>query len=292
MKVNKKMRGNRYRLETDEVQLRNMGFMGILDLFVKVTLTIVLVCLLSLGFIAIHDSAVQSDYFEIKSIDLAGPKTLSRAEILEKADVRLGDNLLAVNLFRVKKSLTDHDWIRDVSVRREFPSSLIISIREEVPLAVIRLENGDALLINVQGEPFKELVETDAGQADRLPVVTGLNLVRTPSGYGFSGDLFQSVMALLALNREMSFVRIDADIDMGLELTKAMPETGKEAAVKLKLGFDDFALKLNKEKLIAAYMAARPDIGRISVIDLFDLKNITAKFEPAEPLPNNPEGGV
>ena len=88
MKATKKVRKNQYRLDSDEFRIKEIGFMGILDLFVKATLTIVVISLISLGFIAIHDSVLQSDYFAIREISLTGVGTLSRVDVLEKAGVQ------------------------------------------------------------------------------------------------------------------------------------------------------------------------------------------------------------
>jgi len=269
-----------------------IDFMQSLDLGIKLILTIVGVCLVTLFYIFIHDFATQSTYFKIKKISLNGAQTLDRGEILDQAGVGLADNLLFINIFKVKKKLTAHSWIQEASVIRAFPGELIINIREHQALAVAKIGNTGDVVINTKGIPFKTYnAETDHGKGG-LPVVTGLDLTQTPAGYCFSETLLHPVVSLLFLDNTRKITHVHADVDTGLEIKIDSPCTGSSANVTLKLGFGNYTFKLKKMDQIFDYVHRHIFDKTVASIDLFNLENVTIAFNPGEKRTDQLKGGV
>lgn len=98
-------------------------------------------------------------FFSIKEISIVGePSTLSKDEILRRVDVNRGENLFAVDLNAVQKTLQDHEFFKKINVHRSLPQTLVIEIEEYRPELV--LYTGRSYYVDAGGEIFKDITET------------------------------------------------------------------------------------------------------------------------------------
>ncbi len=93
-------------------------------------------------------SFVASTYFRVKTIEVRGNVVCSADAIAEASGVQIGDRLLFVD----RQAVADGIFARlpyadTVRVRRSFPSTLIIEMRESKPAAAV-ITNGVAYLID------------------------------------------------------------------------------------------------------------------------------------------------
>ncbi len=58
-------------------------------------------------------------------------------------------NLLVFDIHRLRKAMEGHSWIKSVQVRKHFPSTIHVEIRERIPAAILGLET--LSLIDEQG---------------------------------------------------------------------------------------------------------------------------------------------
>jgi cell division protein FtsQ len=104
-------------------------------------------------------------HFPLTRVELKGDfQKTGRAE-LEAALPRLSGNFFAADLAEVRVSLERLPWVRNVAVRRAWPSRLEVTIEEHVALA----RWGDDALVNTYGERFpgktKDVLPTFIGPA-------------------------------------------------------------------------------------------------------------------------------
>jgi hypothetical protein len=66
------------------------------------------------------------------------------------AGVKLGDNLLALDLSRVKRDLELVSWIREATVERVLPRSLKVRISEREPLVQVHDGQGNPSTVGVE----------------------------------------------------------------------------------------------------------------------------------------------
>ena len=270
--------------------------MASLNFVLKVIMTVVCLILCSLFFIFAYDLTTQSGLFRIREINISGIHRLTRDEVLDQAGVGLGDNIFAVNLGVVAKRLKGHDWIRDLSIRRELPGCLSINIQEQQPLAVAEMGPDAHLMMNTRGEPFM-LISSWEQRGESMPVVRGLALTRGQAGYGFSGPLYQGVMEILTLGeRAGHLIDITADEDAGINVrTSCFPAPGLDDTpekILLKLGFDKFESKYERAGKIGRYVADNFSGQRIFSMDLFHVDSVTVKLKDKDALPEPFKGGV
>jgi cell division protein FtsQ len=293
LKANKKVRKNSLRPIDGDVSALGIDFMGSLDLVLKFILVVLVLALSSLGLIFVHDFITQSPYFGIKTIHISGATSLSDSALLSQAGIKMGDNLMAVNLKTVRARLVAHPWVRDAAIQRQVPSTLAITVSEQTAVARAVMADASQVLVDVQGQPFKPYEPEIEPQTACLPEIKGLRLEpldpwSMAPQYGFKGELHQGVMELLALDTQFPAREITAYKDLGIDFTTDFFMTHKavgEASVIVKLGFDGFRDKLAGTGKILDYMDGFAVEKRVRLIDFFNIRSVTITLEDKDILP-------
>lgn len=264
--------------------------------FVSRTLKpILIICVFSLTALLVHDVVVQSPFFAIRQIHIQGDHRVNRQEVLELADLNRPANMFQINLPVMEKRIASHPWIASATVHRSLLSTLTISIVEQHPLAIVRIENFPDMLINLQGVPFKAY-EPEMDQGVTLPVITGLDLTSNNHFYHFEGPLFNAVLDLLQSRYEENIISIHGDDLMGITIQATrlfnpslVPET---RALPICLGFDDYERKLAKARQISQYILANIPGKTICAMDLFEMDTVFVKTVQMDALHPDVERGV
>src|SRR5688572_8524955 len=116
--------------------------------------------------------ALGSAHFAVKHVELDSSGRATEASVLEQAGIRLGDNLLALDIRAAEQRLLADPWNRSVRVARKLPSTLRVQLLEREALALASLD-GNLFLVEASGEPFKAWQD---GDVQDLPVLTGITL--------------------------------------------------------------------------------------------------------------------
>ena len=229
---------------------------------------------MSLVFIFVHDVFTQCDYFKTEKIAVQGGCVLTREEILKTAEIQQGDNLVAMNLRTIRKKLRAHPWIADADVRRTFPDSIQIRIREQEPLAV--LDFGRPFLVNTSGIIFKE---ARAAEMSGLPVMKGVSYAdwKPSENPATETSVFDSAMDLLRINRtsaialpETEIQTIHVDREIGLSMEVAGPVRF------VHLGYGGYEKKYHRLLKVLHYIAENEAMGMMEAIDVRDPDHIVA----------------
>jgi len=277
--MNKKTPKNRYKREpVQKKQTRLKWTPALIGVYILAA---------SLALVFLHDFVVQMDFFNVESVVVEGNSRVPEKEIISLAEIREDSSLLEANLFTMEKRILTHPWIKSASLERKLPSGLRIRVKEQQPMAVVKIENLADILINNQGLPFKEYSpETD--NLPTLPVVSGLELTRIHDRYLFNGRLFNCIFDILHQPSLTGIRQIHADRETGLTVreNKEESETGSLKdlrATELKLGFSQYARKVELARKIETYYENRFERKTISSIDLFNPDHIivTTKWRSA-----------
>jgi cell division protein FtsQ len=102
---------------------------------------------------------------------MTGSTRLDGSQVAKSAGLKPGTNLFALSLTRVEDALLANPWIEEVSAHRQLPDRLLVEVREKRPAALVLA--GSPYLADAAGRPFKR-ARLDTGEADGLPVVTGI----------------------------------------------------------------------------------------------------------------------
>nr|NJM04432.1 FtsQ-type POTRA domain-containing protein [Desulfobacula sp.] len=278
--MNKKITPNRYKPEPDEASRFQAELGTGINVCLKFIMVVAFFSILGLAAIFVHDFITQAEFFNITQIEVIGANHASREDILGLADLNRSRNIYELNTSLTEKKIATHPWVQSVSLRRESDSKLKITLKEQEPLALVRIKNTAEVLINIQGKPFKEY-EPETDRLESLPVITGLELTKSGDQYGFASILFDSVMDFLKTGESGPVERIDGHKNTGVTLqtknfTKPLSAPDQDT-VPIKLGFDNFKAKLKKAKKISEYIDKNLPERTICAMDLFNIEKVFIK---------------
>lgn len=115
----------------------------------------------------------RSPRFAITEIAVQGAHHVDPDALRARLPIRIGDNAFA-DLAAAARAAGDDPWIAAVDVRRMLPHTIVVELREHTAAAVAALGEDELYLIDAAGRPFKRAA-IEAGEADGLPIVTGLD---------------------------------------------------------------------------------------------------------------------
>jgi cell division protein FtsQ len=121
-------------------------------------------------------------FFQITEIEVTGNAALSQEELRRGAGVMLHrTSLIGLDPGAIEAKLAANPWVAKVSVRRDFPSTLRITVVENHPVALLHTgdgeSDGDLVYLDARGTPFLSL--TPGAESD-FPVITGLMAIVDP----------------------------------------------------------------------------------------------------------------
>lgn len=174
---------------------------------------IILVMALIAGFIYIFLPATK-----ISNISMTGTKTLDSAEVATWAAVPEGANWLSVDCGAVAKNLAAHPRVLSAGVVRRFPDTLVASIIERTPVAVVFVASSagrtEAHCVDADGVVFAPASLYPGASA--LPVLSGLEIRGLWYGLKLEGpftallsslsEVFASEPALISALSELRLV--------------------------------------------------------------------------------------
>ncbi|MGM0563626.1 MAG: cell division protein FtsQ/DivIB [Pseudomonadota bacterium] len=100
----------------------------------------------------------------IRQIQVAGERRhLQDADIREALQRFAEGEFFSMDMESARRSLLALPWVREVSLRREWPDTLHVKVTEQEPVAVWRGESADPGLVNGYGEVFFAHLENRGG---------------------------------------------------------------------------------------------------------------------------------
>ncbi len=201
---------------------------------------------------------VQGDLLRIREIRFEGLARAAPAELVELSPVQRGDPLLLCDTDLVAAALRRHPWVAAVEVARELPRTLVVSVVERRPAALVDL--GGLYLVDDKGEVFKRAAPGDGLD---LPVVTGISREAWIERRGEVEPLLSAALALLArwaergLDRRAPVSEIHIDPDFGTTVWAG------DDGLEVRLGHGDLPEKLDRLERVLSAVAAdgqRPEV--------------------------------
>lgn len=138
--------------------------------------------LASLGLLASYRWLQGNDFFTLRQVEVRGMDRLTAEEVVVLAGVEQGGSLLDVSIAKAAERLSAYPWIDAVTVRREFPDRLAVTVREKAPAWWLAGENG-LFYADAAGDPIAPVLadrflslpvlESEAGAEDLVPALAG-----------------------------------------------------------------------------------------------------------------------
>jgi cell division protein FtsQ len=195
------------KLRAGEARSRRVKFVGSLFCF---SLSLFLLVLFGWkGVEIVMRKAVYSNpRLAIDRIDIETDGVLSPEKIREWARVKKGDNLLSLDLSRLKRDLELHPLIESAAAEKILPRHLRISVTERKPLAVVYLYRSgasglDRVYLDAAGMVIPPLQNDERNPAadpnpSALPALTGLNARELRPGASVESPHIRAALELIS----------------------------------------------------------------------------------------------
>jgi cell division protein FtsQ len=99
--------------------------------------------------------------FFLKNIRINGTSQLGEGDVLKRISPFLKESLLKVDVAKIKEVISAHPFVREASIRRVFPFSIVIDVKEKKPSALWANGDGEIRVLDENGEPYKDLKKGD-----------------------------------------------------------------------------------------------------------------------------------
>jgi cell division protein FtsQ len=123
--------------------------------------------LVALGGVVYFFAPAVSSAFNMKTVELAGNEHLTDDELKHIGGLKGDESLLTMSSRKVYEKLKESPWIQTASVRKEYPSKILISIRETEPFALLDMK-GKMFIVDDRGRMLEELKDNSV---PFLPVI-------------------------------------------------------------------------------------------------------------------------
>ncbi len=234
----------------------------------------------------------KNEMFAVKNLEISSDGALPPAQIQKWAEVKLGDNIFALDMTRIRRQLEWVPVVQKASLERVLPHTLKIRVTEREPIArvaVYDLQPGFVrrlYLIDSFGhvmEPLRELPGWAAEFADQmLPLLTGIPLTELRPGFAVDSDQVRAALQLIELfeTSTMSGLVDLSTVDVSSPgVLVVMTTQGSEITFAL----NDLERQLRRWRSIYDHGAATGQA--IATLDLSISNNVPARWVEADLVP-------
>lgn len=232
-----------------------------------------LLAVLGGSFFLAHDSLSRDAYFELKEIRYVGGRHLDRTALNRLIRKTFPNNLLAIDLVRIRNLVEGEAWVKEALVRRKLPGALILHVQERIPAAAAAIDNelyvvdDSGVVLDSFGSRYQQL--------DR-PIVKGLRNVAQEEARALNSRLMKLYLEVLQhlQTESRDYSRLISEIHVGNPQQVAVVPT--EDPVPVVLGDREylkrFLLFLSQQDL---YRKLKEQYGEIEYVDVtYDSKII------------------
>ncbi len=107
----------------------------------------------------------------VNRIDVSGNYHVDRDEVLREMGLKRGTSLVKLEFDDITNRLLENPWIKKVSIRKNYPHSLVVRLKEAEPRALLKVKK-DLYLIDSDGVRLEKI---GRDTTPFLPVISGIN---------------------------------------------------------------------------------------------------------------------
>jgi cell division protein FtsQ len=132
----------------------------------------------------------------LKQVVFAGNKHLTDEELKALCGVNMHESLVTLSNNKISRQLLKSPWVRSVSLRKEFPGTVSVTIKEAEPFALLDMnkhlflmDEKGILLEELKGDaiPFLPIITADPFR-EKAGFSEALNLVKLMNAKGFPSE--------------------------------------------------------------------------------------------------------
>lgn len=219
-------------------------------LYFKSAAVILSIAILILGIaFAVNLSAHN---LNVNDIQVSGNYHLSKADVIKTLNINRETSLLTLQLNIVDARLRSNPWIKEVSLRKQMPDTLMVRIKEAAPKALLYLK-GSAFLVEEEGNMLEEVMNESTAF---LPVI------RSESAENNKKGIMEALQLIDALNKKGI---LSSRESVEIMLNSYGPDMVVDGAV-IKVGYGNYMEKL------ARWEELEPEVSKLGQTSYIDLR--------------------
>jgi len=197
------------KLRSDQVNAARTR-LGLILFLVPVCTALGLYLLWRTGEWALDKFVYENSTFAIQNIEVQTDGVIAPEQLRRWTRVRIGANLIALDLASVKRNLELVSTIDSVSIERVLPHTLKVRVTERNPVAQVNVPTAggaggvavSVFQVDANGyvmQPLDPRLSTVplAQLTEQLPVITGLNVYQLQPGHRVESPQVQAALALI-----------------------------------------------------------------------------------------------
>lgn len=138
---------------------------------------------------------IKSSYFSVGSVIVEGNKYVSVEEVYRIADIPASINIFNLNTGNIKTRLMHDLRIAETNVSRQFPGTIIITIKERKPIAYVASNYG---FLELDGQGVVLAIYKNIKQVN-VPMITGIRLENQYIGDAIENVIIKNIVQYLSL---------------------------------------------------------------------------------------------
>jgi len=217
--------------------------------------SVLILGVLGTGLIYTYRLVTTTPALGLTEISISGNQRLAYGQVLEIAGLRLGQNSLGVNVTRVEAALSQNPWVEFVTVRRELPDKLFITLVERQPSFWVR-QDGQLYFADGEGKIITQLTPGDSASLPLLEIAPEL------------GDRHQVVAAMVArMNKQ------DLPFALGQMAWVKFTEAGQvelyldALRIRVRAELSDWETHFRRIELVWRDLKLRGETGQVVAIE-------------------------
>jgi hypothetical protein len=128
--------------------------------------------LLAFGANAGYEAAVRERYFDVKQVRIEGLSSAPERAIRKLIGPVEGSSSLTLDMRQIGERLVSYPWIESVDMRRELPATLVVVVRERVPVFTA-VFGSRAWMMDGKGILIEEV---ESPEQVSMPLLTGARI--------------------------------------------------------------------------------------------------------------------
>ncbi|WP_304945038.1 cell division protein FtsQ/DivIB [Shinella sp. PSBB067] len=150
--------------------------------------------------------------FAIEDVKVSGNRETSEIDILERLGLDGTTSLVALDVKEARAKLTELPWVQDVSVRKVYPGTIEIALKEREAFAIWQHGN-DLSLIEKSGSVIAPLRDN---KFSTLPLFVGRDAETAAAGFADEFDNWPEIKARVKAYIRVAGRRWDLRLDNGI----------------------------------------------------------------------------
>jgi hypothetical protein len=212
---------------------------------------------------ALYAHIRDNEYFLIKTIRIVGTEMVDEQEIALASGVNSKDNILLLNVRDVAQRVTALPMVHTCTVVRIFPDTVVIEIRERVPVATLRAADG-LFEVDANGVAIRQVGHFEESSE---PFITNVpNLGRFAEGMAVVSPAFYEAIAVWDAFRDTAMAEEVTVSELAAYASNSVWMTCDELPYTIRWGRSDY--QRQARLLDHLWAQERGDIGCAEYLEL------------------------